>query len=516
MFVEALEARRFLSHTKIAPPAAPTNLSATPDGSSPVIRLTWTDNSSKQTGVVVERKKGRSGVWAVVASLPAASTYYRDAHLAEGTVFSYRMAAINRAGDSAFTAVTSALTWQVNEPVLNADFGSGGNSVIGASQDINQIAVSPEGTTIYATTDGSGSGTSAPMILAMPASGNAQAAFGSGGKIIVDDVLPTPIKSIERLVVQSDGKLLVAGNTAGNTDNSSNSIVVARFNSDGSLDTTFAGGRGEFVAGFDGQEELTALALAPDGSIYVGGLEGNGVEDLIGRQLFAVHITAGGLIDQSYGTNGIVEGGQQPAVGYGYIETQYQSASMAFDPTDGSVVFAGDVGDVDNNGIIGGGGLVGVRLFANSTVSTIFSNYEISGGSVMVDADGKLVVAGSNGNGTVLRFNADGTADPSWVGPASLLPVNRGDNEFVNFNSITQLSDGSYIVAGDCHDRTDEAFIAHLSATDGSLIGTYVFDLPAKETGSGYEGVASSSDGSIFAGGYTTNALLLSKYYLPG
>ncbi|MEX1118663.1 MAG: delta-60 repeat domain-containing protein [Terrimicrobiaceae bacterium] len=69
---------------------------------------------------------------------------------------------------------------------------------------------------------------------------------------------------VAAMIVQSDGKIVIAGNfTSVNGVPRSN---LARLNSDGTLDTAFANSP---VAGVSGPVE--ALALAEDGSIYVGG-----------------------------------------------------------------------------------------------------------------------------------------------------------------------------------------------------------------------------------------------------
>ncbi|MFN3245544.1 MAG: delta-60 repeat domain-containing protein [Leptonema sp. (in: bacteria)] len=67
------------------------------------------------------------------------------------------------------------------------------------------------------------------------------------------------------LVLQPDGKILLGGTC-------DNKFCVARFNSDGSLDTTFGTG-GYFILDIPGSnpDNARSLLLQPDGKILLGG-----------------------------------------------------------------------------------------------------------------------------------------------------------------------------------------------------------------------------------------------------
>jgi PKD domain/PQQ-like domain/Fibronectin type III domain len=92
------------------PPAAPTNLAATAlTGSS--IGLRWTNGTTNQTGVKVERCRGSGCTnFAQVAALPAAPTTFADTGLTRRTTYRYRIRAYNAAGDSAYSNIASART----------------------------------------------------------------------------------------------------------------------------------------------------------------------------------------------------------------------------------------------------------------------------------------------------------------------------------------------------------------------------------------------------------------------
>lgn len=96
------------------PPAAPTNLTATPV-SSVEIDLHWTDNSNNESGFKIERALG-NGTFAQVAVVAANTTSYADTGLTASTSYSYRVRATNSVGDSAYTNVATATTLTPNPP----------------------------------------------------------------------------------------------------------------------------------------------------------------------------------------------------------------------------------------------------------------------------------------------------------------------------------------------------------------------------------------------------------------
>src|SRR5262249_54054256 len=89
-------------------PTVPSNLIATAAGSTQ-INLTWTDNSSNETGFLLERKTG-SGAFVQIATLAAGVTLYSDTGLTPNTQYTYRVRATNSAGNSSYSNTSSATT----------------------------------------------------------------------------------------------------------------------------------------------------------------------------------------------------------------------------------------------------------------------------------------------------------------------------------------------------------------------------------------------------------------------
>ena len=97
------------------PPAAPSNLTATATSSS-TITLTWSDNSTNETGFKVERAPSATGVYAQVGTPAAGSSNYNDLGLAASTTYLYRVRATNASGDSAYSNTASATTQAPTPP----------------------------------------------------------------------------------------------------------------------------------------------------------------------------------------------------------------------------------------------------------------------------------------------------------------------------------------------------------------------------------------------------------------
>lgn len=91
-------------------PTAPSGLTAIPISASQ-INLTWTDNSTNETGFRIERKIGATGTYSQIATVWADITSYSDTNLLASTTYYYRVTAYNAIGSSAYTNEANTTTW---------------------------------------------------------------------------------------------------------------------------------------------------------------------------------------------------------------------------------------------------------------------------------------------------------------------------------------------------------------------------------------------------------------------
>lgn len=364
------------------------------------------------------------------------------------------------------------------------------------------------------------------------AAGDLDPSFGVGG--VVTTNFGSELTFGRSVAIQADGKIVVAGSLR-QADDRGFDFALARYNPDGSPDTSFDGD-GRLTTDFGMVRDIAyGVKIQTDGKIVVAG-ESN--------QNFALaRFNSDGSLDTSFGIDGKVttEFGSSD---FGYAlaiqadgrivvvgESNLDFALARYN-SDGSLdtSFSGD-GKVVTDGGPGGGSLLGIGLQANGTIiaagtssdasfnadfalarydtngsldtsfdgdgklTTDFSSVNEFANSVVVQPDGRIIVAGwSNGTFGVGRYNADGSLDTSFDQDGRQVITGGGGQ-----GSALQ-TDGKIVVVGD---GTNVFSLIRLN-NDGSLDAS--FNLDGKVTTnlgqSGARAVALQADGNIIAAGF--------------
>jgi fibronectin type 3 domain-containing protein len=118
-------------------PVAPSGVAAVAVSSSQ-INLTWQDNSSDESGFMVQRASSASGPWTQIGIVGANVTSCAHTGLTASTTYFYRVCAYNAAGNSVYSSVTSATT--PTAPDTTAP--SVPNGVIASATSTSQVSVS--------------------------------------------------------------------------------------------------------------------------------------------------------------------------------------------------------------------------------------------------------------------------------------------------------------------------------------------------------------------------------------
>ena len=272
---------------------------------------------------------------------------------------------------------------------IDTTFGDGGQVMFdmgGTDDHAYAVAVTADGSTIVAGEARADDNSLVTFALAkLTPVGSLDASFGDGGKVY------TPFDAFSSsgalaVAVQSDGKIVAAGHAA-NPEAHHQTFALARYNVDGSLDSTFGNGGLVLTAiwpetGAGPEDRANDVAIDGQGRIVVAGETGNFFYD------FAVaRYLPDGSLDESFGDGGVVTtdlGGDDRA------------NSVAVD-ADGSILLGG------TGGTSAGTDFVLVRYLDDGTPDAAFgpAMTDFRGGDdvahrVLVRPDGTLVLVGTN------------------------------------------------------------------------------------------------------------------------
>ena len=181
----------------------------------------------------------------------------------------------------------------------------------------------------------SGPANGALIVARYTASGTLDKTFGGGGYSVF---LPAGISAYGTAVaLQSDGKIIVTGSCTG--AGGANDLLVARYNTNGTLDTSFGGGSGyvrlDNAAATQSQEVGRDVAIQPaDGKIVVAG-----VTTVTGnpRNVLVARFNVDGTPDATFAPGGYKIGAPLPNTGY----HSFSGRGVAL-RSDGSIIVAGD------------------------------------------------------------------------------------------------------------------------------------------------------------------------------
>jgi uncharacterized delta-60 repeat protein len=358
------------------------------------------------------------------------------------------------------------------------------------------------------------------------ASGKLDPSFGRGGKVLTD--VGSARSFATGLTLQRDGKLVAAGRAGiGST------VVVAldRYTTRGRLDPSFGSG-GRVLTRFSPLKRMgawaNAVGIQQDGKLVAAGAMSDNVA--FGRFAIARYGSRGQL-DRSYGGNG---GKVVARVGF-----DGTAAAMAIQ-SDGKLVTTGTSIVGDNLDIVlarfttrgkldpsfGVGGKV-VPGFGSSS----------SAAAVAVQADGKIVVAGSSsasGDFALARYTAGGKLDSSF-GKGGKVVTNFGHVQCPDdcsesdeaARAVAIQADGKIVAAGSSEARgaygekfccIDDFALARYNV-DGSLdpsFGTGGLVLTAFKGISIIHAIAIQPDGKIVGVGGGAGYFALARYTADG
>lgn len=350
--------------------------------------------------------------------------------------------------------------------VLDPTFGGGTGQVSfpwATSNIATSVAIQPKDGKIVSVGDvtARGSDTNEISIIRMNSDGSLDKTFNSTGIV---DLKIGVYADAGSVAIQPDGKILVGG-TAYSTNKAyqgfDSEIAIARYNANGTLDTTFAN-KGIFTWNrLPSQDSASSLTVLPDNSI-VAIAATNSINS--GGAIFK--LSANGSPVNSFGNNGVAT--FQPIQG-----TQLTDMTVA---PNGDLILSGytyynrvgllfavnpSTGTLDPSFNNGQGWLEDV----NPVGTFEFDTVAVQGNNIVVG--GSSYITGQGGYGMLARFSLNtGTLDPSFNNTGYFVMSTTGGN----FNNVAFEPDGSLIAEGPV--ENGYLTVAHFTA-NGQLDTTF-------------------------------------------
>ncbi|MEW6210910.1 MAG: delta-60 repeat domain-containing protein [Acidobacteriota bacterium] len=321
--------------------------------------------------------------------------------------------------------------------------------------------------------------------------GSRDSTFGKGGKVTTD--FAGRADRAFSVVTQSDGRIIAAGFTT-NSDNTTD-FALARYNPDGSLDLTFGAG-GKVMTDFGPNDIAESAGLQPDGKIVTAGTDG--------KDFALARHNADGSLDGAFGTGGKVTTD---------FSGQNDFAADSIILSDGKLVAAGQAGTDFGVARYNSNGSLDPTFGASGKVMTDFAGRQDFANATMLQPDGKLLVAGNADNGVgrfidfaAARYNPDGTLDTAF-GTGGRVTTDFSGLVDQGFALLLQPK-GKFIICGLADNRASLDFALARYNSDGSLDtafgtgGRVTVDFVSGSTDLAFA-AAQKSDGKIVAAGVT-------------
>ena len=299
----------------------------------------------------------------------------------------------------------------------------------------------------------------------------------------------------DAMVIQSDGKILVAGSVGDNAG-------VARYNVDGSLDNTF-NGDGIVVTDF-GSRYGVSMAVQGDGKILIAGAA-------------LARYNPNGSPDLTFNGSGEVTSFQDGAALNCY--------SVALQ-NDGKIVIAGYGVQVFRMARFNPNGSADITFNGNGEeIVFIAGNANTLGLHIAIQSDGKILVGGYSQDSYVVisssflltRFNTDGSFDAGFNG-GEILYTDAGIISYGN--SILIQNDGKILLGGYIYNGSSTDFTILRYNSNGTLDPTFSGDgIEITEVSSAYNKISGMAlyNESLYAvgfGQYPGNFGVVAKYAL--
>ncbi len=321
---------------------------------------------------------------------------------------------------------------------IDLSFGEDGiasSDINGKFDDATDLVVLPDGDILVAGNSMAGSHYEF-MVSRFNSDGSVDESFGENGNATIE--FSTFHCLVKAMAVQEDGKIVLVGNYDNNyyTD-----PAIARFNSDGTIDTGF-GGTGFIKLDLSAQfDDFNDVVIQPDGKILVAGSSYKyGTDDFL-----LVRFLSNGSFDEDFGNDGFV---------YTDFSTSQDIIYSLLLQADKKIVVSGYSGP-------GSFYFAAARYFENGLLDPTFSidgKMTIGSGStadkcfgMAMQSDSSFILAGNHHSGAIdqhmiARIDKFGILDPTF-GTAGVSYINSAAAADL-INDVTVQPDNKIVLCG--------------------------------------------------------------------
>jgi uncharacterized delta-60 repeat protein len=302
------------------------------------------------------------------------------------------------------------------------------------------------------------------------------------------------------VAIQQDSLIVVGGYSL--TDQSD--FIVARFNPDGSLDTTF-GGTGYVTTRIGTGASIHDIKIQADGKIVAAGCA---IQDV--PQCVVARYNPDGSLDQAFGNSGIT-----------LTQIDLQSSALAVElQTDGKIVIAGYAYNDSNEHF------TLVRYNADGSLDETFGikgivHTEIGicshANAIALQADGKIIAAGYTSDRflndfALARYDINGILDPSFNETGIVITESDYDS---TIKAIVIQPDGKIVAGGYNFGAIYTTFALARYLPSGDLDASFgtngIAFTPIGDVAQ-IDSLILQNDGKIIAGGFSDNNIAIARY----
>ncbi len=266
--------------------------------------------------------------------------------------------------------------------------------------------------------------------------GTPDKSFGNDGRVVTNfDYL----ENITGVAVQTDGKIVVGGYQTLDIYGNSNGFLVARYNKEGTLDTSFGNNEGYSIYYENRGSYAYDLLLQPDGKILLGGKQ-------LANQFMVARYLMNGLPDESFGKRGVV------LTSFANAASGVGITGITLDEK-GRIAATGNL-NYDKT-------LEVVRYLSNGLPDKTFgkdgqlelstngvTDKAIQSNSILAQPGNKLIVTGISSGLLLTGLNEDGSIDEFFGTDNGQTLINNGFGKDPAYMNATMQSDGKIIISG--------------------------------------------------------------------